>query len=95
MREAAPAAPETIKYNIPANELDGFLVSFAAGKKHLGLYPAPDGDESFNSRLAPYRTEKSTVRFPRNRPIPYHIIGELVRLRVEDRRQTSRGKSTG
>jgi len=84
IRAAAPAAQETIKYNMPAYVLDGFLVSFAAYKKHIGIYPAPNGDEAFNERLAPYRAERSTVRLPLNKPIPYDLIDEIVRLRVAE-----------
>ena len=84
IRAAAPDARETIKYNMPAYVLDGFLVSFAAYKKHIGIYPAPNGDEAFNERLAPYRAERSTVRLPLNKPIPYDLIDEIVRLRVAE-----------
>lgn len=84
VRAAAPAAQETIKYNMPAYVLNGFLVSFAAYKKHIGLYPAPSGDEAFNARLASYRTEKSTVRFPLDKPVPYDLISEIVRLRMDE-----------
>lgn len=87
IRAAAPEAEETIKYNMPAYVLDGFLVSFAAYKKHIGLYPAPSGDEAFNARLAPYRAERSTVRLPLNQPIPYDLIAEIVSLRVAEHRK--------
>jgi uncharacterized protein YdhG (YjbR/CyaY superfamily) len=84
IRAAAPDAQETIKYKMPAFVMDGFLVSFAAYKKHIGLYPAPSGDEAFNERLAPYRAERSSVRLPLNKPIPYDLIEEIVRLRVAE-----------
>lgn len=84
IRAAAPEAQETIKYRMPAYVLDGFLVSFAGYKKHIGLYPAPDGDEDFNARLAPYRAERSTVRLPLNKLIPYDLITEIVKLRVAE-----------
>jgi uncharacterized protein YdhG (YjbR/CyaY superfamily) len=87
IRAAAPDARETIKYNMPAYVLDGFLVSFAAYKKHIGLYPAPDGDEDFNGRLAPYRAERSTVRLPLNKPIPYDLIAEIVKLRIAEQKK--------
>ena len=92
IRAGAPDARETIKYNMPAYVLDGFLVSFAAYKKHIGLYPAPGGDatnsadDDFNARLAPYRTEKSTVRIPLDRPIPYELIAEIVTRRVAEQK---------
>jgi len=38
IRAAAPDAQETIKYQIPTFTLKGNLISFAAYKKHIGLY---------------------------------------------------------
>lgn len=87
IRAAAPDAQEMIKYNMPAYVLDGFLVSFAAYKKHIGIYPAPDGDEEFNARLVPYRAERSTVRLPLNKPIPYDLVTDIVSLRVAQQRK--------
>jgi uncharacterized protein YdhG (YjbR/CyaY superfamily) len=84
IHEAAPEATEAISYQMPTFKLHGNLVSFAAYKKHIGLYPAPSGDETFNERLAPYRTEKSTIRFPLDKPVPYDLIDEIVKLRVAD-----------
>jgi len=84
IRAAAPDAQETIKYNMPAFTLNGFLVSFAAYKKHIGLYPTVSGDDDFNARLAPYRAERSTVRLPLNKPIPYDLITEIVQLRIAE-----------
>jgi uncharacterized protein YdhG (YjbR/CyaY superfamily) len=87
IREAAPDAQETISYQIPTFKLNGNLVSFAAYKKHIGLYPAPVGDEKFNRELSAYRAEKSTVRFPLDRPVPYDLIRRIVEIRVENNRR--------
>ena len=84
IRRAAPEAKETIKYQMPTYTLNGNLISFAAYKKHIGLYPAPEGDAEFNHRLAVYKTEKSTVRFPLDEPVPYDLVGEIVHYRLLD-----------
>jgi uncharacterized protein YdhG (YjbR/CyaY superfamily) len=83
-RQAAPDAKETIKYQMPTFTLKGNLIYFAAYKKHISIYPLPDGSESFNRKLSAYRAEKSTVRFPIGKPIPFDIIEERVTLRVQD-----------
>jgi uncharacterized protein YdhG (YjbR/CyaY superfamily) len=70
IREAAPDAEETIKYQMPTFTLKGNLVSFAAYKKHIGLYPAPAGNEKFRKELSVYKAAKSSVRFPLDQPIP-------------------------
>jgi len=84
IRRAAPQAVETMSYRIPTFKLHGNLISFAAYQKHIGLYPAPTGSKRFNERLSAYRAEKSTVRFPLDRPIPFTLITDIVKLRVKD-----------
>jgi uncharacterized protein YdhG (YjbR/CyaY superfamily) len=83
IKKAAPEAEEAIKYQMPTFVLQGNLLSFAAYKKHIGMYPAPAGTEKFNKQLSPYRTAKSTVRFPLDRPIPFDLISQIVKLRVK------------
>lgn len=84
IRKAAPDAEEAIKYLIPTYVLNGNLLSFAGYKKHIGLYPAPAGDEKFKEELAVYRSAKSTVRFPLDQPIPFGLISRLVKFRVKE-----------
>lgn len=84
IRKAAPDAEEAIKYMIPTYVLNGNLLSFAGYKKHIGLYPAPAGDEKFKEELSAYRSAKSTVRFPLDQPIPYSLISRLVKFRVKE-----------
>ena len=92
IRVAAPEVEETIKYQMPTFTLKGNLISFAAYKKHIALYPAPEGDEQFNMELSPYKTEKSTVRFPLDKPIPYDLISRIVMYRIEDNLQRAEAK---
>ena len=74
-----PGAGETISYQIPTITVDGrYLVYFAAWKRHVGLYPVPVLDDETEAELAPYRSAKSTVRFPLSQPIPYELIERVV-----------------
>ena len=82
IREAAPDAEEAIKYQIPTFVLKGNLVHFAAFKNHIGFYPAPQGMEEFKEELAPYEGGKGTARFPLDQPIPYDLIGRIVKFRA-------------
>jgi uncharacterized protein YdhG (YjbR/CyaY superfamily) len=89
IRSAVPAPGETISYEIPTITLNGRnLVHFAAWKHHVGLYPIPQADEAFEQELAPYRTAKSTVRFPLREPIPYALIERLVAFHVKLRTES-------
>jgi uncharacterized protein YdhG (YjbR/CyaY superfamily) len=87
IKKAAPDAEETISYKMPCFVLHGNLVHFAAYKDHIGLYPAPSGSAEFNKELSAYRVAKSTVRFPLDRPIPFGLISQIVKLRMKDNLQ--------
>ncbi|HEX4901098.1 MAG TPA: DUF1801 domain-containing protein, partial [Pyrinomonadaceae bacterium] len=54
IKKAAPGAAETIKYQIPTFTLNGNLISFAAYKNHIGIYPAPRGVPEFAAELSAY-----------------------------------------
>lgn len=84
VREAAPEAQETIKYQMPTFTLKGNLVHFAAFKNHIGFYPAPTGIEQFKDELSAYKGAKGSIRFPLNQPIPFDLIGRIVQFRVKE-----------
>jgi uncharacterized protein YdhG (YjbR/CyaY superfamily) len=83
IRKAAPAAQETIRYNMPTFTLGGNLVHFAAFKKHIGFYPPVKGDAKLAKAVSVYAGEKGNLRFPLDQPIPYGLIERLVKFRVE------------
>jgi uncharacterized protein YdhG (YjbR/CyaY superfamily) len=80
---AAPDAEEAISYRMPTFKQDGVLVHFAAFKNHIGLYPPIRGDAGLEKAISPYAGEKGNLRFPLDRPIPYDLIGRIVKLRVK------------
>jgi uncharacterized protein YdhG (YjbR/CyaY superfamily) len=84
IRKAAPQAEEVIKYQIPTFVLNGNLVHFAAFKHHIGFYPTPTGTEKFHKELAAYKSSKGAVQFPLDKPIPYGLIGKIVKFRVKE-----------
>ncbi len=83
VRQAAPAAEETISYGIPAFTLNGTLVYFAAFKKHIGFYPPVRGDAALVKAVSKYAGEKGNLQFPLDQPIPYSLIARIVKLRVK------------
>ena len=84
IREAAPEAAEKISYQMPAFYQRGNLVWFGAHKHHIGFYPTPAGIEAFREELAPYKQSKGAVQFPLDQPMPYDLIGRIVRFRVAE-----------
>ena len=89
---AAPDARETISYRMPAFQLHGILLYFAAFQKHIGLYPPIRGDAELEAAVAPYAGEKGNLRFPLDRPIPYDLIERIARLRVRQNLAKAAGK---
>jgi len=84
IKAAAPEAEEKISYQMPTFTLKGNLVHFAAFKKHIGFYPVPTGIEKFKKELSVYQGSKGSVQFPLDQPIPYNLIGKIVKFRVKE-----------
>ena len=83
--KAAPGSAETISYQMPAFKLNGrVLVYFAGWKNHIGFYPTPSGTTVFEKELSQYEGAKGSVKFPLDKPIPYDLIGKIVRYRVKE-----------
>jgi uncharacterized protein YdhG (YjbR/CyaY superfamily) len=81
-----PGAEEKLAYGIPTVTLGGRnLISYAAWKTHIGVYPIPAGDEAFQARIAPYRESRATARFPLGKPVPLGLIAEMARLLAAER----------
>jgi uncharacterized protein YdhG (YjbR/CyaY superfamily) len=84
IKAAAPEAKEKISYQMPTFDMNGNLVHFAAFKNHIGFYPTPTGIEKFKKELSVYEGAKGSIQFPLDKPIPYNLIGEIVKFRVKE-----------
>ena len=86
IKAAAPQAEECISYGIPGFRLDGkLLVSYGAAAKHCAFYPGSVLKE-LKEDLAGYDTEKGTIRFPADKPLPAALVKKIVKLRIAQRR---------
>jgi uncharacterized protein YdhG (YjbR/CyaY superfamily) len=95
IRQAAPDAEETIKYQMPTFTLHGNLVHFAAYTKHIGFYPVPRGNALFEDELSAYASGRGTARFPLDKPIPFDLISRIVEFRVKATYQAKAAKKKG
>lgn len=85
IKDVAPDAEETIKYQMPTFVWHGNLVYFAAWKRHISLYPITAEMEASLQELAHYPTSgKGTVQFPHNQPLPLPLIRTIVAHRVRE-----------
>lgn len=95
IRAEAPKALEKMSYGIPfyeygakPNTFASRLIYFAAQKRHIAVYPA-----SGAKGLDQYLTEKSTLRFPLDEPLPMAKIRALVRTRVKQKEAKAAAKA--
>ena len=95
VRRAAPGAEEVISYRMPAFKMSGILLYFAAFKHHIGLFPPVSGDARIEKAIAKYAGPKGNLQFQLDEPIPYELIERIARLRVEQDRAKSQGKTKG
>jgi len=94
IREAAPDATEKISYQMPTFALHGNLVHFAAYPHHIGFYPAPSGIDAFQHELSAYKWSKGAVQFPIDQPLPYGLIGKMVKFRAAENREQAAAKKS-
>jgi uncharacterized protein YdhG (YjbR/CyaY superfamily) len=85
IKAAAPDVVEKITYQMPTFDLNGgHLVFFSAWKHHIGLYPIPAGDETFQNEISQYKSAKSALNFPVDKPLPVKLIRKFVKFRIAE-----------
>lgn len=98
IREALPDADETISHNIPAYRQHGVdVVQFSGGPEHtsLNFFPTAGAFARFDAELAPYKTSKSSIRFPVDEPLPLELIGDIAHFRLEEAAEFAARKRSG
>ncbi len=83
IKAAAPDAIEKISWQMPTFWQGENLIHFAAAKKHIGIYPGGEATAVFADRLMEYHTAKGTIQLPLHIPIPFDLIADITRWRVE------------
>jgi uncharacterized protein YdhG (YjbR/CyaY superfamily) len=87
-----PDAKEKISYQIACFELNDMnLIHFAGWKKHVSLYPVPAGSEAFELQIKPYVSDKGTVKFPLDEPLPIKLIERVVKLHLDVNKKKAKG----
>jgi uncharacterized protein YdhG (YjbR/CyaY superfamily) len=84
---AAPGATQSLKWSMPAFSYDRILVTFAAFREHVSLFPTPSAIRAFRTELAGYQTSAGTIRFPLDKPLPKALIRRIVAFRAQQARR--------
>ena len=80
----SPDITEKIAWGMPTFVLNGNLVHFAAGKRHIGFYPGASGVEHFIRNSEGYKHSKGAVQLPNDKPMPYELIRDVVLFRIRE-----------
>lgn len=87
IRSNAPDATEKISWQMPTYWQGENLIHFASHKNHIGIYPSPEAVVAFRDRLKDYKQSKGAFQLPAAQPIPYDLIADITRFRVEAARK--------
>ena len=94
IKAKVPNAEEHISYNMPAFKVNGeYFIHFSAWKNHIGMYPIPAGNEAFQKQIDPYRSAKSSLNFPLDRPMPIKLIEKVIKFRIAENLQDAKVKN--
>lgn len=96
IREAAPAATEVIRYQIPTFRHHGNLVHYAAFRDHCSFFPGSLVTvRKFAKELKPFRAGeagKGTVHFTPDHSLPASLVTQIVLARVAENEVRAAGK---
>jgi uncharacterized protein YdhG (YjbR/CyaY superfamily) len=84
IRSVAPKAKESLKWGMPSFSYKRILVTYAAFKNHIGLYPTPSAVKAFKKDLSKYVTAMGSIQFPMDKPLPLPLIRRIAAFRVRE-----------
>lgn len=94
IHEVVPDAEESISYQIPCFKYNGYLIYYCAFPKHISLsYPFSEAfREHFRADLEGYKTSKSVIQIPADKPLPEKLIKKIVAFRKKENEEKPKSK---
>lgn len=93
IKKLVPEAEETIRYGMPAFNLNGhYLIYFGGYRDFVSLYPAPRENPALKAEIAAYAGGKGTVRFLLDKNLPVRLIKKIIRFRLKENVNKVRNK---
>jgi uncharacterized protein YdhG (YjbR/CyaY superfamily) len=85
-KQALPEATELIHYQMPALDLHGKVIYFAAFKHHYHITIPHAGKvfETFKNELQGFDISKSSIRLPSNKPLPITLLTRMLISKVKE-----------
>ena len=95
IHEVVPGVEESISYQIPCFKYNGYLIYYCAFPKHISLsHPYSDAFwEHFKADLAGYKTSKSVIQIPTDKPLPEALIKRIIAFRKRENEEKERSKN--
>ena len=85
VQQTVPDAEEVITYSMPGFKYAGkYLLSFAAFKDHLSVFPGGETIDMLQDRLTSFKTFKGTIQFTAQNPLPDDLIIDIAKERVQE-----------
>ena len=81
LKSVAPDAEEAIKWGFPFFVEPRFLFAFSAHKAHLNFAPTAAALTQFRRELQKYKTTKSFLQIPYDKPLPAALIRKIAQYR--------------
>jgi uncharacterized protein YdhG (YjbR/CyaY superfamily) len=83
--EVIPGAEEVVSYGMPAFKFEGNIVAgLLSNKAHVGYYPFSGSIlHLFKEDLAKFKTTKSALHIPIDKPLSKALIRKLIRARIK------------
>ncbi len=94
IKSTAPKAKEKISYRMPFYFYLGYLVGFAAFKKHCSFFVISYKVMGmFKKELKPYWKATATLHFTAEKPLPVSLVQRIVKARVKENEAKKRIKN--
>jgi Uncharacterized conserved protein len=86
IHDVVPGVEEAISYQIPCFKHKGYLIYYCAFPKHISLsHPYSEAFwEHFKADLEGYKTSKSVIQFPTDKPFPEALIRAIIAFRKKE-----------
>ena len=81
IRDAIPEAEERIAWSMPTWKKKENIISFAAGKNHIGVYVGEEAVAHFRERLEGLEVYKGNLRLRYDQEMPLALIADMARWR--------------
>jgi uncharacterized protein YdhG (YjbR/CyaY superfamily) len=92
IHDVVPDAEESISYQIPCFKYNGYLIYYCAFPNHISLsHPFSAAFwEHFKGDLEGYKTSKSVIQVPTNKPLPEKLIKRIVEFRKKENEERAK-----